>query len=116
MIRVKLERRASDGAIVRYRVTGHAEYDVSGKDIVCAAVSAVSVGTVNAVEALTGVRLKASMRHGDLDVAIPDELPQDAADKVQLLLSSMLVMLQSIEESYGKYITINDSTIMNRRR
>lgn len=109
MIRVRLERRASDGAIVRYRVTGHAEYDVPGKDIVCAAVSAVSVGTANAVEALTGVRLEASMRHGELDVAIPDDLPREAADKVQLLLSSMLVMLQSIEESYGKYVKINEA-------
>jgi hypothetical protein len=105
MIRVKIERRA-DGAIVAFSVSGHAYYDKPGKDIVCAGVSAVTIGTVNAVEALTGVELPNEMRDGLLHVVVPSALDPARSEKVQLLLESMLVMLRSIEQSYGKYMSI----------
>lgn len=41
-----------NGKIQEIEVTGHAEYDESGKDIVCAAVSTAIIVTANAVELL----------------------------------------------------------------
>ena len=105
MIRVTIERQA-DGAIVAFSVSGHAYLDKPGKDIVCAGVSAVTVGTVNAVEALTGVELPNEMRDGLLNVSVPSALDPARSEKIQLLLESMLVMLRSIEQSYGKYMSI----------
>ena len=56
MIYVTIERLAPDSPqILSFVVEGHAEYDVPGKDMVCAAVSAVTVGTCNSIESLTGV-------------------------------------------------------------
>ncbi|MCZ8513357.1 ribosomal-processing cysteine protease Prp [Paenibacillus filicis] len=108
MIRVAIYRR-HDGSIERFSVDGHAQYDEPGKDIVCAGVSAVTVGTVNAVEALAGLELKNRMKHGMLQVEVPDGLDPLTGDKVQLLLESMVVMLQSIEQSYGAYIAMQDN-------
>jgi uncharacterized protein YsxB (DUF464 family) len=108
MIRVKI-RRKSDGLIESFQVKGHAMYDESGKDIVCAGVSAVTVGTVNSVEALLGVQLKASSKLGLLDVNVPDEVEGVLNEKVQMLLESMVVMLQTIEQSYGEYIALQDN-------
>lgn len=105
MIRVAIHRE-SGGRIREFQVKGHAEYDEPGKDIVCAGVSAVTVGTVNAIEALLQVQLKARMKHGLLKVDVPDLSDEAMIDKVQLLLESMVVMLQSIEQSYGAYIAI----------
>ncbi|SDD23665.1 hypothetical protein SAMN02799630_02948 [Paenibacillus sp. UNCCL117] len=107
MIRIKISRGA-DGRIVRFQVDGHAQYDERGKDIVCAGVSAVTVGTVNAVEALTGVQLNARMKHGLLSADIPAQTDADTEHKMQLLLEGMVVMLQSIQQSYGAYITMQD--------
>ncbi|MCZ8519080.1 MULTISPECIES: ribosomal-processing cysteine protease Prp [Paenibacillus] len=108
MIRIAIQRNA-DGRITSYRVEGHAFYDDPGKDIVCAGVSAVTVGTVNAVEALTGLELEAVMEHGLLHVKVPSLEPADRDEKVQLLLEGMAVMLESIQQSYGAYIAITTS-------
>jgi len=111
MITVKLVRRSSDRRIVSFAVEGHAKFAKPGKDIVCAGVSAVTVGTVNAVEALAGVELPATMRNGWLQSEIPETGNPPADDRVQLLLESMRVMLESIEQSYGKYVVISEQLV-----
>ncbi|WP_282941283.1 ribosomal-processing cysteine protease Prp [Paenibacillus sp. RC67] len=108
MIRVTIKRRPDD-QIESFRVKGHALYGDPGKDIVCAGVSAVTVGTVNSVEAVLGIELKANVKHGLLDVRVPGHLDEADLEKVQLLLESMVVMLKSIEQSYGAYIALQDT-------
>lgn len=110
MIKVKVKRLSPEFPLMTaYQVTGHAFYDEPGKDIVCSAVSAISVGTVNAIERLTGVKPQAKMRKGYLEVTLPSDYQASANDQVQLLLESMLVMLDTIEQSYGQYIKIETS-------
>jgi uncharacterized protein YsxB (DUF464 family) len=55
LVKVEITRSISDGKIMSYRSEGHANYDVHGKDIVCAGVSAVKFGTSNSIEALLGI-------------------------------------------------------------
>ncbi|PDO10229.1 MAG: hypothetical protein BLM47_08220 [Candidatus Reconcilbacillus cellulovorans] len=107
MVRVRIERD-SNGAIARFRVSGHAGYAERGRDIVCAAVSAVTVGTVNAVEALTGIRLRTRVGDGRLEASLPDDAAR-RDERVQLLLESMVVMLRSIAESYGEYVRLTET-------
>ena len=109
MIYVTIERLSLDSPqIASFVVEGHAEYDVPGKDLVCAAVSAVTFGTYNSIESLTGIIPIHEMEPGLLDVTIPDIAVSDHAKnaQVQLLLESMIVMLQTIEQNYGDYITL----------
>ncbi|MEF2968028.1 ribosomal-processing cysteine protease Prp [Paenibacillus sp. M1] len=103
-----LRNKAND--ITGFKVSGHAGYADRGEDIVCAGVSAVTVGTVNAIEALTGTVMIAKMKNGFLNAVLPGDVSPEAAGQVQLLLSSMVVMLESIEGTYGKYIQIKDVT------
>jgi uncharacterized protein YsxB (DUF464 family) len=106
MIYVTIERLAADSPqILSFVVEGHAEYDVPGKDLVCAAVSAVSVGTINSIVSLTGVIPIHEMERGLVDVTIPESAPE-TWNQVQLIIESMVVMLQTIEQTYGDYITI----------
>jgi uncharacterized protein len=115
MIKVKIDRNA-DRSIRSFTVTGHAYYDDPGKDIVCAGVSSVTVGTVNAIEELTGVELVSRMEEGFLQAAVPEVSPGNTTDRVQLLLESMIVMLKSIEQAYGAFITVRDGKATNGRR
>lgn len=108
MIKIKMYRQTNDSTIRSFSIKGHADYDQSGKDIVCAGVSAIAVGTVNSIEALTGVVLNHQTHHGLLKASRPDFIPQDQLMQVNLLLESMLVMLQTIEHSYGKYVAIQE--------
>jgi uncharacterized protein YsxB (DUF464 family) len=106
MISVRIVRESADKRIVSFAIEGHAKYAKPGKDIVCAGVSAVSVGTVNAIEKLTNVVLPASMKSGWLSSDIPVQPDSDLDAKVQLLLESMIVMLETIAQSYGKFVKI----------
>jgi uncharacterized protein YsxB (DUF464 family) len=107
MIHVMIGRRPSDGAIAFFRIEGHAYYEEPGKDLVCAAVSAISVGTVNAVEEVAGVVLPCEMEEGLLAASVPPDLDPQQAERAQLILESMAVMLKTIETSYGEYIHID---------
>jgi len=108
MIKVRIVRDDKSNRIVSFAVEGHANYAEHGMDIVCAGVSAVSVGTVNAVEALAGVELPAKMKDGWLSSRIPLLDQPELDQKVQLLLESMVVMLDTIAQSYGNYVKIYD--------
>ncbi|QOS80793.1 ribosomal-processing cysteine protease Prp [Paenibacillus sp. JNUCC31] len=98
--------RNDDGSIDRFSIKGHANFAKRGEDIVCAGVSAVTVGTVNSIEALTGVEMDAKMKNGFLSASLPVLVRDETWSQVQLLLESMVVMLTDIAESYGKYIQI----------
>jgi len=110
LVIVRIERH-EDGTIDGFSSRGHAGYADHGEDIVCAAISAVTVGTVNSIEALTGVEMKTKMKDGFLSARLPDLPENSPKEQVQLLLESMQVMLASIEESYGEYIKIKQVTL-----
>ena len=108
MIRVNI-RRNPDRSIVGFTLSGHADYDELGKDIVCAGVTAVTFGMVNAVEALLHVDLQPQTpRRGYLDVNIPPVADDVTATNLQLLLESMVHILTGIDSSYRKHIKITE--------
>jgi uncharacterized protein YsxB (DUF464 family) len=90
-------------------MTGHADYAPHGQDLVCAAASAVSIGTINAIEKLCRFTPDIVMSEdgGYLELKVlPDGLEPDTYSSIQLLLEGMIVSLESIQEGYGEYITI----------
>lgn len=107
MINVIIQR-SGEKEIHSFTVTGHANFAKHGSDIVCAGVSAVTFGAINAVEELTKVVpvIEQGGEGGYLYCQVPNGLPKETNDKVQLLLQGMLVALQTIEASYGNYVKI----------
>jgi|SRR5690625_1584851 len=105
MIQVTIYKLSDGQHITGYEVKGHALFAEAGQDIVCSAVSAIAVGTVNSVEALLNVHMRTIMHDGYLQAFLP-EVTSEVANDVQLILQSMVVMLQTIEASYCEYIQI----------
>lgn len=90
--------------ITGFTVVGHAGYAQAGSDIVCAAVSALTINTINAIEKLTDSRVEAAEDEGRLWCRCPDP----SGNGIQLLMSACLLGLSSIREQYGsQYITIH---------
>lgn len=108
MITVHIRREGGNGRMTGFHVSGHANFAKRGEDIVCSAVSAVTVGTVNSVEAIAGVEMTAEMKSGFLDANLPGEVPQAARESINVILETMLVMIRTIESSYGQYVRIDD--------
>lgn len=81
-------------------VTGHALSNVKGKDLVCAAVSAVTIGCINALKNPQDFHIIVAEGHVDVQAL------RNILDHDQIVLETMLISLKSIEESYANYIKI----------
>jgi uncharacterized protein len=81
------------------KVSGHAASAPYGKDLVCAAVSAVMTGGVNALPQ-SGLRIK--NRDGLSEIQVDDLSNQD----IQSVIKVLEIQLQTIESSYPKFIKI----------
>ena len=84
---------------VGFTCSGHAGYDVHGKDIVCAALSMLVINTVNAIDTLTDCRLTVTTDEtdGEIKVFFPDAASEDA----KLLIDAMLLGIRGVIEEYG---------------
>lgn len=108
MIQVKITRDRSD-QIMQVEVKGHAESGPYGYDLVCAAVSVVTIGTANNLRRLTDERPKLDAdedQGGYLSIRLSNH-EQDLA--VTTLMDSLFYTLKDIEESYADHIQITEN-------
>ncbi len=101
MIKIKVEH--DNDFISKIVITGHANYDDYGKDIVCAAVSASVLTTINGIIALDNSILEVN---NVLDKMTIKVLKNEKIS--QVLLNSMLSNLKSLVVEYPKNIKIYD--------
>lgn len=87
--------------IISFKVEGHAGYAPSGRDVVCAAVSALVVGTINGLEALTDATFDTTVSHGFTSVDIKEPTAYS-----NVLLNSMLLSLEGIQEEYPENLVV----------
>ncbi len=105
MIRVSVYRDES-GRVAGFCCAGHAGYAAKGQDIICAAVSALTMTAVNAVEQFSSdtFSYKEDERAGKMDFKVTSPMSGTS----ELILKSLLLGLSMIEESYGrKFIQID---------
>jgi hypothetical protein len=90
--------RDSDGDYKGFNVSGHAGFANAGKDIVCAAVSALTINTVNSVDRLTGDSYRVEQdKSGSIKFRFDEKSDGDG----QLLLDSLRLGLTEIAKEYG---------------
>ena len=92
-----------------FQISGHADYAEVGEDIICAAVSALALNTINSIEALTPARPDNRIEEGFLRCQIW-QLKEDPAScpQASLLLDALALGLQSLVESYGtEYLCVS---------
>lgn len=92
--------------IIAYKVSGHAEFDKSGHDIVCSAVSMVSQTPIYGLKMHLKCEVEQDIdqKKGTLGVSLKSE-PNELT---QAILVTMLYGLQSIERQYSKYVRIQE--------
>ena len=88
-----------------FEVSGHAGYSESGTDIVCAAVSILTVNAANSIESFTDDIFDVNCNDdGYLKLLLCDNVSNES----RLLIDSMILGLNSVIESYGgKYLKIS---------
>lgn len=106
-------KRNDSGRIISFELTGHAQSGEYGKDLVCAAVSALAISCVNGIDALAGVKpiVDANEEEGGyLYIELPEDSTQEQTNITQILLENLLLGLQAVQAEYGKYLQLKTIT------
>lgn len=104
MTRVTLFR-TSDGRLCGFECKGHAGYAEAGSNIVCAAVSVLSITCCNALETIAGVQPRTDEKDGFLTLSLEEgQLNHDA----QVILRVFEQGIGDVAASYPKHILLTD--------
>lgn len=99
MIKVKINY---DGNVIKgFKVSGHANYDEYGKDIVCASVSTVVITSINLALKIDEKSVVVTDKPGLIEANILKR--DDVINKIFINMKDMLVELQ---KDYSKNIKI----------
>ena len=98
MIKVTINKKGNN--IDKIIITGHANYAEYGKDIVCAAVSATVLTTINGIVAIDNSILEV-LQQGNMIINI-----KKIEDISQKLINNMINCLNDIAIEYPKNIKI----------
>lgn len=98
---IKVVIKTVDNNIDSIKISGHAEYDVKGKDIVCAAVSSITITTVNAI-----LKLDSNAIDYDQGSSLVIKIKKHN-ETIDILIENMLDLLKELEKDYNKNIKIN---------
>ena len=103
-------KRDKQQTITMLEVSGHANAGPYGSDIVCAAVSAIVISTINGIEKLSGVAPILDIdndNEGYIYLSVREDLTTDEALVTQILLENAVLGLQDIQENYGEFVKVS---------
>ena len=105
MIRVTIYKDSKE-QYTGFRALGHAGLSEAGQDIVCAAVSVLTINTVNSIEAYAPD--KTSLVSDESDGLMDFQIKGNPSEEAELLLKSMILGLQEIaeDENYRQYMEL----------
>ncbi len=105
MIKVIFKRKCN--CLVSFNIDGHADYDYEGYDIVCSAISALSISICNGITDIVKVKAEISEHDGYLNLDLNNQ-PETQIEKCQVLMETMLLGIKNIEDNYGDYIKVEE--------
>lgn len=93
--------KSEDGVCQGFDAVGHAGYGPKGQDIVCAAVSALTQGTVSAIMVLSSSEIVEEVQSGKHRLRI-----NNPNQTVLILLAGLEIALQDISAEYKGYVEV----------
>lgn len=100
MVKVSIQYRGSGFGSLE--IKGHADSAPYGQDLVCAAISAVSLGALNAIEKEDDFVI--SVEEGDIKVTSKGAI----SEHDETVLETLIIQLKTIESSYKSSIEIKE--------
>ena len=83
------------------KINGHANYDVIGKDIVCAAVSTLIQTLIQSIKELTADKIEYEMQPGKVDIKF-----WSLSDVSKALIDSFFIGCQMIADEYPDNVKV----------
>ena len=92
--------------ITGFSISGHSGYAEAGKDIVCAAISAIVTLAEATINDVCGANAKVRVKEEDARVTLTLPTSCDEEDAIQAVLAGMMVTLCSMRDDYSDYIEV----------
>jgi uncharacterized protein YsxB (DUF464 family) len=105
MIRVNVQYQ--NQLIVNIDISGHADSALKGQDLVCASVSSMATGALNALDQLCPDACQLTLLD-QKTARITIELIQFNNTVVQTILQTLLIQLRTLESSHSSFIQIQE--------
>ncbi len=96
MIQVTVVKR--NGEYIAFESKGHAGFSEAGRDIICSAVSALTINAVNSIDAFTEDMIHVKNEEGYLAW----EFLSGNSHETRLLMDSLVLGLSQIQDNYDK--------------
>lgn len=96
-----------DGMIKSLVVNGHSGYDDIGKDIVCAAVSSLTIAAINGLLEYVKLDFYYKVKEdGFVEFRIPEIYDDKQFTKTKAILETLYLGLKGVEEEYEGYVKV----------
>lgn len=104
---IKVKAVIPDGKFESLRVKGHADFAPHGQDLVCAAVSAIVTGGINALKHPDSFKI-----FQDTGITVIKLKPkEDITNYDATVINVILDQLETIEQSYGDFIKMSYNSL-----
>ena len=103
---IRCEFFTEDERITGFTVSGHSGYEESGKDIVCAYVTAVVTMAEATINDVCGAKAKVRVKDEQARITLTLPVSCDEEETVQAVLAGLMIYLCSLRDDYPDYIEV----------
>jgi uncharacterized protein YsxB (DUF464 family) len=93
-------QKTESGDFAGFTCEGHADYKYKGDDIVCAAISVLTINTINSLEVLVKEPMEVSKNEESGLISV--RFTQKLSEQGRLLIESYILGLSEVFNNYGK--------------
>ena len=91
---------------ISLEVTGHTDYDKSGQDILCSAISSISQSLALGILKVLELKAKYKTKDGMLKLELPHNLTDQQLKETDILFKTAYLSLQDLQRGYSKFINL----------
>ncbi|MBQ7328854.1 MAG: ribosomal-processing cysteine protease Prp [Oscillospiraceae bacterium] len=102
----KCEFFTEEDRITGFSISGHSGYAENGKDIVCAAISAIVTMAEATINDVCGAKAKVRVKEEDARITLTLPAACDEEESVQAVLAGMLLTLCNMRDEYPDFIEV----------
>ena len=102
----KCEFFTEEDRITGFSISGHSGYAEAGKDIVCAAISAIVTLAEATINDVCGAKAKVRVKEEDARITLTLPAACDEEESVQAVLAGMLLTLCNMRDEYPDFIEV----------
>ena len=92
--------------ITGFSVSGHSGYAEAGKDIVCAAISAIVTMAEATINDVCGGKAKVRVKEEDARITLTLPAVCEEEDSIQAVLTGLMIYLCSLRDDYPDFIEV----------